>query len=96
MSHLKIDCDHISEISVYSPHTERSGEWTREVNYRIVSLFFNKKSSVYTLNDNDKNIIIEGRWEVDSHIQRLNWVIKNWKYCPKCGKKLEPKVISRD
>ncbi len=101
MSHLRNDiindCDHITDLSVYSPHTERKGEWSREINYRVVKIFFNKDTSTYTLNDDAETIILEGRWEVDNgRGMGLNYVVENWKYCPKCGENIEPKVIPRD
>ena len=91
------NCDHITELSVYSPHTEYKGQWSREVDVRVVKLFFNENSGVHTRNDKDEAIILDGRWEIDNGVNMgLNYIVKGCKYCPKCGKNIIPKVIPRD
>ncbi len=90
------DCDHITELSVYSPRTEYKDQWGRNVDVRVVKLFFNENSSVYTRNDKDEAIILEGRWEIDNDVMGLNYAVENCKYCPKCGKNIEPKVTKGD
>ncbi len=61
------NCDHITELSVYSPHTEYKGQWSKKVE------FIGKGVNV-----------------------GLNYAVKNCKYCPKCGKNIEPKVTKGD
>ena len=89
------ECNHKISFQVYSPHTITMGGWSRKVEYREVTIYFdeNQGHSNYDKDDHEKYYHWRGAWKINdgSHFASSFQMIEDMKYCPKCGKNIESK-----